>query len=518
MAGAPASAEGTNDPERLEGAAGPRAADVAATVPALIWSATLDGDLDWINPAWTTFTGEPTRSLRGARWLDVVHPEDLERCVGIRATSFEAGTPYEMDIRLRRHDGHYRWMFDQGVPRLDASGRVLGYVGSLVDIEDRKGLEEALAERTRALRLAERRQAQFLATLSHEMRNPLAPISNAASVLRSLEHSNPILVRLREIIERQVGKLGRLIEELVDATRAAQGQISLVREPASMESVVQAAVARCHDRITAGGHKLDVRIVDEGLFVCGDLGRLAQALGMVIDNAAKFSPEPGPITITLRRMAKTVHVTVADRGRGIDAAFLPHAFELFSQGDQAFGRTVGGLGVGLSLARRIAQLHGGDVEAHSEGAGRGTEVILWLPLLDDDGAQAVAATPAGRAMRDSHRVLIVEDNADALESLRLQMALWGNEVATAGNAAEALVAADSMRPQIVLCDLGLPGMDGLTLARALREKLGRGVVLAALTGHATEDDHRRAIDAGFDAFLVKPVQSDSLARLLRLTP
>ncbi len=516
MAGVPAPTARTRDSARPDGADGSRAADIAAAVPALIWSATLDGELDWVNPAWTTFTGEPTRSLRGARWLDVVHPEDLERCVGIRATSFEAGTAYEMDVRLRRHDGQYRWMFDQGVPHLDASGTAVGYVGSLVDIEDRKQLEEALAERTRALRLAERRQGQFLATLSHEMRNPLAPIANAASVLRTLEHSNPILVRLREIIDRQVGKLGRLIEELVDATRAAQGQISLVREPVSIESVLQAAVARCHDRITAGGHKLDVRIVDEGLFVRGDLERLAQALGTVVDNAAKFSPEPGPITITLQRVAKTVHVTVADRGLGIDAAFLPHAFELFAQGDRAIGRTVGGLGVGLSLARRIAQSHGGDVEAHSKGAGLGTEVIFWLPLLDDDPRDAGAEPAAGRAMRDHHRILIVEDDADALESLRLQMALWGNDVATARNAADALTAVEHARPQIVLCDLGLPGTDGLTLARALRQKLGHEVVLAAVTGHATEDDHRRAIAAGFDAFLVKPVQPDKLTRLLRL--
>ncbi len=489
---------------------------VAAAVPALVWSSDLQGRLDWLNPAWAAFTGCTLADLAGDGWMRAVHPEDLERCVGIRSTSYEARAPYAMDVRLRRHDGPFRWMLDQGVPRRDASGRIVGYVGSMVDIQERKVLEEALAERTQALRLSERRQGQFLATLSHEMRNPLAPIANAASVLRTLESSNPILVRLREILDRQVVRLGRLVDELVDATRAAQGQISLVRERVTVESIVQAAVARSHERITAGGHVLEIDTTDDALEVRGDPGRLAQALANILDNAAKFSPEPSTIRVQVRQVARTAHIAVSDRGRGMSADFLPHVFELFAQEDQSLGRTLGGLGVGLSLARRIAQLHGGDVEAFSEGSGQGSEVILWLPLADDAARPHASPPVAAKPLRESYRVLVVEDNADARESLRLSMELWGNEVRTAADGPAAIELCQSWRPDIVLCDLGLPGMDGLSLARKLRASLaGQDVMLAAVTGYDGGDEQARAHAAGFDAFLVKPLDADSLSRLLR---
>ena len=350
-----------------------------------------------------------------------------------------------MDLRVRRHDGQYRWMLDNGVPRFGADGAAVGYVGSCVDIHERKELEESLAERTQQLRLAERRQGQFLAMLSHELRNPLAPIANAASVLRTLESTNPILVRLREILERQVARMGHLIEELIDVTRAAQGQISLVREQVSVESVVQAAVAASHDKLTTAGHRLDVDVPDARLFVRGDRGRLAQALSHLIINAAKFTFEPSTISISVRRAARTVQIAVKDQGAGIDPKFLPHAFELFAQQDQTLARTLGGLGVGLTLARRIAQLHGGDVEGFSEGPGRGSEFVFWLPLIEPEAAVDEGGSGAPR-LSETYRVLIVEDNADTLESLRLQMELWGTEVRTARDAEEALETASAVPP------------------------------------------------------------------------
>ena len=488
---------------------------ISEAAPVLIWSATTPPLNDWMSPSWSVFTGRSPETIAGAGWASSVHPEDLDRCLGIRAASFEAVAPFSMDLRLRRGDGEYRWMLDNGVPRFDADGRTIGYVGTCVDIHERKELEESLAERTRQLRLAERRQGQFLAKLSHELRNPLAPIANAASVLRTLEQTNPILVRLREILERQVGRLGNLIDELIDVTRAAQGQISLVRELLSIDSVVQAAVSGAHDKLTAGGHRLEVEVPDERLFVRGDRARLSQALAHLIANAAKFSLEPGSITITVRRVARTVQIVVADQGEGIDPAFLPHAFELFAQQDQTLARTLGGLGVGLTLSRRIAQLHGGDVEAFSDGPGHGSEFVLWLPLTDVDGAADSAGVQSPQ-LSESYRVLIVEDNADALESLRLQMELWGTEVSTARNAEEALEIAERIQPQIVLCDIGLPGMDGFQLVARLREKLrGTPTVFAAVTGYAAAEDQQRALAAGYDSFFVKPLNPTAMANLLR---
>jgi PAS domain S-box-containing protein len=506
------------DIRHAEDAAESESARLIAAAPVLIWSAGLDRRNDWFSPSWSAYTGRSADELLGDGWTRAIHPEDLDRCLGIRATSFEARAPFSMDLRVRRHDGQYRWMLDNGVPRIGADGAAIGYVGSCVDIHERKELEESLAERTQQLRLAERRQGQFLAMLSHELRNPLAPIANAASVLRTLESTNPILVRLREILERQVARMGHLIEELIDVTRAAQGQISLVREQVSVESVVQAAVAASHDKLTAAGHRLDVDVPDERLFVRGDRGRLAQALSHLIINAAKFTFEPSAISISVRRAARTVQIAVKDQGAGIDPTFLPHAFELFAQQDQTLARTLGGLGVGLTLARRIAQLHGGDVEGFSEGPGRGSEFVFWLPLIEPDAASDEPDTGVPR-LSESYRVLIVEDNADTLESLRLQMELWGTEVSTARNAEEALETAAQFRPQIVLCDIGLPGMDGLRLVEPLRDRLkGMPVVFAAVTGYASAEDQQRALAAGFDSFFVKPLNPGSLANLLRSYP
>ncbi len=490
---------------------------VSEAAPVLIWGATEALRNDWMSPFWSAYTGRSAEALAGSGWTSSVHPEDLDRCLGIRATSFEALAPFSMDLRLRRHDGEYRWMLDNGMPRFGSDGIAVGYVGTCVDIHQRKALEESLAERTQQLRLAERRQGQFLAKLSHELRNPLAPIANAASVLRTLEQTHPILLRLREILDRQVGRLGHLIEELIDVTRAAQGQISLVREPLAIGSVVQAAVAAAQERISAGGHHIEVEVPEERLFVRGDRGRLSQAIAHLITNAAKFSLRPDTITVVVRRVARTVQVLVRDHGEGIDPEFLPHAFELFAQQDQTLARTLGGLGVGLTLARRVAQLHGGDVEAFSDGPGHGSEFVLWLPLVEDAGnVDGDAAFAQASRLSESYRVLIVEDDPDALESLRLQMELWGNEVSTARDAEEALAIAARLKPQIVLCDIGLPGMDGLRLVGQLRKELeGLPVVFAAVTGYASPEDQQRALAAGYDSFFVKPLNPTGLANLLR---
>ena len=385
-----------SDPEAMAGVLSVAAADArfvgfASAAPALIWSASHAESNDWLSPSWADFTGRSIGELQAGGWSDCVHPEDRERCFGIRSASFEAGAPFTMDIRLRRHDGVHRWMVDSGRPYL-AVGGDRRFVGSAMDIHERRVLEESLAERTQALRLAERRQSQFLARLSHELRNPLAPIANAASVLGTLERTNPILQRLREIIERQVGRLSRMVEELVDVTRAAQGQISLVRETVSVDNLIRVAAANSEGKIAAGGHSLEIDIADAHLEVRGDAKRLAQALSALIANAAAFTPEPGVVWIAVRKAAEAVQISVRDAGEGIEPGFLPHAFELFAQGDPSLGRTASGLGVGLTLARRIAQLHGGDVEASSEGKGKGSEFVLWLPL--------VAAAP--RATNTSH--------------------------------------------------------------------------------------------------------------------
>ena len=491
--------------------------DRADAAPVMLWSARPDRSFDWFNARWLAFTGRSLAQSRGDGWLVDVHAEDLERCNGIFNASCEARRPFTLDLRLRRHDGVYRWLLVSAVPCFDAGGTLRSYAGSAIDIDERKRLEDGLAERVRNLRHAERRQGEFLVLLSHELRNPLAPIANAASVLRTLEHSNPILVRLREILERQVRRLGRLVEDLVDVTRAAQGQISLVSEAVAVDGLVRSAVACSSEQVTAGGHTLDVRLPDARVFVKGDAARLAQALSNLISNAAKFTPTPGVIRVSVEPGEQLVRITVKDHGQGFTPEFLPHAFELFAQQDGSLSRSLGGLGVGLTLARRIAQMHGGDIEAFSEGSGQGAELALTLPLAAaESAAPAAAAQRPGPGLAESYRVLIIEDDADAREALRLQMRMWGNEVMTAATGEEGLAAATAFKPHIVLCDMALPGMDGLQLIGPLRERLaGQPTLFAALTGHARSSDESRALASGFDSFVVKPLLADALAKLLR---
>ncbi len=484
------------------------------TAPVMLWMAGPRRQFEWFNVAWELFSGRSVDDLRHEGWLSLVHPEDAERCRGIYEASSEARHPYTLDYRMRRHDGLYRWVLENGLPRFDAQGTFAGYTGSVLDIHERKQFEERLAERTLALRLAERRQGSFLALLSHELRNPLAPIANAASVLRSLEEGNPVLVRLREILERQVGRLSRLVEELIEVTRAAQGNISLVVESLPVETLVQRAVAASADAVTRGGHTLDVRLPESGLLVRGDAARLAQALANIIANAAKFTPEPGVITLEVREEGRRAEFRVGDDGQGIAPEFLPHVFELFAQQDQSAGRRLGGLGVGLTLARKIALLHNGDVVADSEGPGKGAQFVLSLPLSESE-PQVDAAIDVP-PLSESYRVLIIEDDDDSRDALRLQIEMWNNDVRMAATAEEGLRAAATFKPHVVLCDIGLPGMDGFALLGPLKAELaGQHTIFAAITGHSRPQDETRALDLGYDSFLVKPLQPGSLAQLLR---
>ena len=502
-------------PTELLDAGTERRARVAVdSAPVMLWMAGADRRFDWFNAAWESFTGRSLDELRGDGWLGLVHLEDIERCAGIYTASFEARQPFTLDYRLLRHDGQYRWVLDHGMPRFDGQGALAGYTGSVVEIHERKQLEDRLAERSQSLRLAERRQGAFLATLSHELRNPLAPIANAASMLRSLETGNPTLVRLREILERQVDRLGHLVEDLIDVTRAAQGQISLVTEQVAVETLVRSAVAASADALSEAGHTLDVHIPEQRLFVKVDVTRLTQALANIIANAARFTPESSVISLEVRRAGGTAEITVRDPGQGIAAEFLPHVFELFAQQDPSLGRRPGGLGVGLTLARRIVLLHDGDIAAYSQGPGTGARFVVSLPLAGPDARRGAAVDVA--PLSESYRVLIIENADDDREALRLQMEMWGNEVRVAGSARDGLRAAYAFRPQIVLCDVSAPEVNGFELLETLRETLaGQRTLFAAVTGNGHRDDEARALAVGYDSFLVKPLQAGSLVRLLR---
>ena len=523
------------------------------TAPVLIWMAGPDMMCEWFNKTWLQFRGRTLGDELGEGWTEGVHPEDLERCLGIYSYCFEMHEPFSLDYRLLRHDGAYRWVMCTGMPRYGNDGEFLGYIGTCLDITDRKELEDRLAEHTRHLRLADKRREDFLGKLSHELRNPLAPIANAAAILRAVEHGNPNLVQVREIIERQVAALRRLITDLVDVTRITRGKVVLQRETLDMDRVVDAALEETRAEMAVRGHEVRLHRTAQTPHCTGDAHRLAQAIAALLSNAAKFSPDGSTITLATRVVGPMLEVVVRDPGRGIAPQFLPQAFELFAQAEQTLARPDSGLGVGLTIAQRVAQLHGGEVELESAGHNLGTTAILRVPLTDakpiaagaandatlvpryvdpasprgDEPAQAADAAASGAAEPGAsravahaddplaggedlsevtgRRVLIVEDNVDARESLRMVLELGGNEVLTASSAADGLALAESFMPHLIVCDIGLPDLDGYELVRRLRDVLpGASARIVALTGYGRVEDRERALDSGFDSFLVKP--------------
>jgi signal transduction histidine kinase len=376
-------------------------------------------------------------------------------------------------------------------------------------------LEQRVAERTAALEAttaalqeADRRKDEFLAILAHELRNPLAPIRTAVQLLRRRELAEAQSMRAREVIERQVQHLVCLIDDLLDVSRITRGMITLQRERVLIDAVVARAVETARPLIDSRRHELSLELPEELLTVEGDATRLVQIVGNVLHNAAKFMEPGGRITLGVAREDSYAVIRVKDAGMGIPAELVAKIFDLFSQVHQKSESTHGGLGIGLALVRRLVEMHGGVVSATSQGPGHGTEVVVRLPLLGVQSTHVVVQS--GDAKKppsvSPRRILVADDNNDAVEALALQLQLAGHDVRTANDGMEALEVAESFAPQVVLLDLGMPRMDGYETARQIRRKWwGRSATLVALTGWGQQQDRQRTTDAGFDAHLVKPV-------------
>jgi signal transduction histidine kinase len=369
-----------------------------------------------------------------------------------------------------------------------------------------------------ALREADRRKDEFLAMLSHELRNPLAPIRNAVQVLRRQDPADPDLAWARDLIDRQLEQLTRLVDDLLDVSRITGGKIRLVREALDLAAVVERAVETSRPLLDERRQRLEVRLPPESLWVEGDATRLAQVLANLLNNAAKYTDVGGQVWLTAEKVGAEAVLRVRDTGIGIPAAMLPHVFDLFTQVDTALDRTQGGLGIGLTLVRRLVEMHGGRVEAHSAGRGRGSEFVVRLPLRTGRApaaAPTAATAPSLPAGRTGRRILIVDDSRDGAESLARLLRLVGHETRTAADGPQALATAADYRPEVVVCDIGLPGMNGYEVGRQLRALPGLGdVLLVALTGFGSEGDRLRSDEAGFAHHLVKPVDLAALQAVL----
>ena len=381
-----------------------------------------------------------------------------------------------------------------------------------------RSLQREIAERCTAqdeLQDANRRKDEFLAMLSHELRNPLAPIRNAVEVIRRLAPTDPEFAWAGDVMDRQVQHLARLVDELLDVARISQGKIALNREPVELGAVVAQSVETAQPFIDARRQRLQLRLPDAPVWLQGDSARLAQIVANLLHNAAKFSEDGAAIELQLALQPGAARISVRDHGIGIDSELLPRIFDLFTQGARSLDRSQGGLGVGLTLVRRLVELHGGHVEAFSEGLGKGSEFRFSIPRLAAVPDEADAVPAAAPAPSGGSRVLVVDDNRDAAESVALYLQLEGHEVKAVGDGLQALACLAVFAPQVVVLDIGLPQLDGYEVARRLREMpAGRDVLLVALTGYGQKEDRARALAAGFDRHFVKPTDPRALVQLI----
>jgi PAS domain S-box-containing protein len=400
---------------------------------------------------------------------------------------------------------------DSGAPIRDGRGRVAGVVLVFRDITARRAAEQELHEN-------DRRKDEFLAMLAHELRNPLAPIRNAAHTLALLGTPDDRIHWVSGVIERQVGLMTRLVDDLLDVSRITSGKITLQREPVSIGSVIAQSVEAARPPAESRKETLEVDVDPDVGWVDGDQARLVQVVGNLLDNAIKYTEEGGHIRLTAHVDGREVVIAVRDSGVGIATDLLPHVFDLFTQADRSLARRQGGLGIGLTLVRRLVDMHGGRVEAASEGPGHGSEFTIRLPRLAVDAAEP-AAEPALDAPEapsaPPRRVLVVDDQADSTDSLALFLRLRGHQVHTASDGPGALEEFARCQPEVVFLDLGLPGMSGYDVARRLRAMPeARDVRLVAVTGYGTEADREQTRAAGFDVHLAKPVDPHAVEALL----
>ncbi|WP_426209325.1 ATP-binding protein [Massilia sp. TWP1-3-3] len=413
-------------------------------------------------------------------------------------------------MRFKRpDDGRLLWLDIRGKVRCDEAGKVHSVRGVTLDITERMKAEEDLRE-------AHRRKDEFLAMLAHELRNPLAPISSAAQLLRHARLDETRMRDITDIIIRQVGHITGLVDDLIDVSRVTRGLISTEKNPQDMQGIVNDAVEQVRPTIEARRHGLAVSVPPQRLRILGDQKRVVQVITNLLNNAAKYTPQGGQIALVMTREGAHVKLEVRDNGIGIAPDLLPHVFDLFTQGARSADRGQGGLGVGLAVVKSLAELHGGQVLAASDGPGLGSIFTLILPLLDGDDAHAQRdeQRPAGTPAR-ALRIMVVDDNPDAALMLSMLLEASGYEVMTENSSQAALARARARLPDVCLLDIGLPDMDGYQLAQQIRLVPGMAcATLIAITGYGQAQDRRKTQEAGFHHHLVKPVDPAELAALL----
>ena len=441
----------------------------------------------------------------------LIHPDDRALFAQRRAEAIAERRLFEHEFRIQRADGSLAWIGHRGQAEYDAQGRPLRNFGTVMDITERKKVEQIL-------RNADREKDSFIATLAHELRNPLAPVRNAIGVLRQTTQTDPRVIWCHDVIDRQTGRMAHLIDDLLDVSRLSRNQLQLRRETLPLATAIEQALEIAQPLIDAGEHVFKLSVPAQALLLDGDLTRLAQAFSNILINAAKYTPAKGEIALSVEALGDQAVVKVTDTGIGIAAEHLTKIFEMFGQVESALNRSQGGQGIGLSLAKGLVEMHGGTICARSAGPGRGSEFEVRLPLASRTApieSYAVGREPDASADR-TYRILVADDLRDTTDSLAALLQSLGHLVHVAYDGAQALQLAEALRPEVVLLDLGMPKLNGYEVCRRIRAApWGGRMTLIAQTGWGQQEDRRRSKEAGFDHHLLKPVEPSALVSLLQ---
>lgn len=497
---------------------------LADAVPNFVWINNADGEADYLNSRWQEYTGTSFGVQKAQTWVGATHPDDMEAVTETRTIGIRSGNPYEIECRIRRHDGVYRWYLVRVVPFKDEQDQLLYWYGTATDIDDAKRLYHQAKE-------ANRIKDEFLAVLSHELRTPLNPIVGWSRLLRAKPPDPITLARGLETIERNAKIQTQLIEDLLDVSRILRGKFSLNAQPVNLVTVIESALETVRLSADAKSIQLEFNAADNINYVAlGDAGRLQQVIWNLLSNAIKFTPNHGHVEIELtidsthtladEQYAK---ITVRDTGKGIDSEFLPYVFDSFRQADGSTTRTFGGLGLGLAIVRHLIELHGGTVEAISLGDGKGSTFTVKLPLLKHEDGRLDENRDSSFNLHSSPlplaglRILVVDDERDTLGWMTILLEQSGAIVHSALSAEKAFAAIEQFKPNILLSDIGMPEEDGYMLLKRVRaSENGSQIPAIALTAYARIEDRERAIAAGFQDHLAKPIDPEQLIAVIKI--
>jgi PAS domain S-box-containing protein len=483
---------------------------IANAMPQMVWSAMPDGSHDYFNQQWYDFTGTAEGANDRVSWSETFHPDDRGPARELWKHCLQTGEQYEIQYRLKHHSGQYRWALGRVLPVRDESGKIVRWMGTCTDIHDQKLAEERLRD-------ADARKDEFLAMLAHELRNPLAPISSAAGILRVARVDEALVKKTSEIISRQVQHMTSLVDDLLDVSRVTRGLIELEKVPLDFGRIIADAVEQVNPLIQRRRHHLMLHVPPDTAKVVGDNKRLVQVVANMLGNAAKYTHDGGNILLKTEVGPDRITLTIEDDGIGMAPELVERVFDLFTQAERTSDRSSGGLGLGLALVRSLVELHGGRVTCTSAGRGLGSRFTVSLPRL----VQTDQQIERRRYSRDTIQVgkplkiLIVDDNVDAAQMLAVFLEASGHAVLVEHQSRRGLDRARVEVPDVCLLDIGIPEMDGNELARRLRAQPETSTaILIAVTGYGQEEDRQKAAAAGFDHHLVKPVDPAKLSALL----